>query len=744
MKPFKQKIFKLTAFALAVHSLGMAQQISKNTIVVNSGNGGFGPNVSAFNPGDESATDLGGIGTSFIQDIVIKDHYAYVAATDSIIKYDLANNTRVDGAEFGSTSTGSLLVHGDYLFVGNQFSPTAENLEVFDINTMDKIKGFSEITTEVPGMTVMGDTIYILQNIKHTEDAGWPGYYVDSLGYVSKISLDDLEYQGDIEFEAETTHNFSRIFANDGKLHIFGTHQQGTTSHHAYTHTPADQSNTSNEFPYSINFTYGSQARQLDNVLYFKFNGGIGSYDLDTETVIDEQIVDASVMAFDLDVINELFYVTSGDYASTAAGAIYNMDGENVGSFDVGQGYAPEAIAVDYNWLPNAVSDYSFVIQGESIEQDNRANDGDADQDILTHTFSIQTEPENGTVVPVFGDHLMYTADAGFAGVDEATYRLCDVYGDCSETTVYFEVTAPYDITVADFEEFSLETESYYNGSDSHGGFISGSTFFGNSYNAAWGSWSGFSYSNTTDTETEGFTNQYSAYAGGGAMETATYGVSNGVNNEIIVSSVDAKELKGLYITNATYTALSMKNGDAFAKQFGGESGNDPDSLIVRFTGIDAAGNETSTVDFYLADYTFEDNEEDYIVEDWVWVDLSSLGDVVSVNTTMISSDNGDWGMNTPAYFCVDKINYNNIGVEEQQLAAISLYPNPTSGVLQLELEDAFEGQLEVIDAACRVVWAQAWNGLRKQLDLSQLERGIYSLRLYNAEAQLSKKFLKY
>lgn len=740
----KQKIFKLTAIALAVHAIGSAQQVAKNTIVVNSGNGGFGPNVSAYDPVATSASSLGSIGTSFIQDIVIKDHYAYVAATDSIIKYNLADNSRVAGAEFGSTSTGTLLVHGDYLFVGNQFSPTAENLEVYDIHTMEKVKGFSEISAEVPGMEVLDGTLYVLQNIKHTVDAGFPGYYVDSLGYVAKISLDDLEYQGDLEFDPETTNNFSRVYANDGKLHIFGTHQQGTTSHHVYTHDLENETNTSAVFPYDINFTYGTQARKDDNILYFKFNGGIGSYDLDTETVLDPLIVDASVMAFDLDLVNDLFYVTSGDYASTAAGNIYDMSGTNVGSFDVGEGYAPEAIAVDYNWLPNAESDYSFVIQGENFEQANKANDQDMDQSIYTLLFTIEEDAVHGNTLPVFGDHMLYEANDTYLGVDSAKYRICDVYGDCDDTWVYFEVTEPYDIEVVDFEEFELPAESYYNGSDSHGGFVSGRAFFGNSYNPAWNSWSGFSYSNTTDTETEGYTNQYSAYAGSGAIATATYGVSNGVQNEFVVSSFGNKSVHGLYITNTTYAALSMKNGDDFAKKFGGETGNDQDSLMVRFTGVNNVGEETGFVDFYLADFRSDNNDEDYIVNDWTFVSFDDLGEIVKVKTEMFSSDNAPWGMNTPAYFCIDKINYIEFSVPEFATNALQMYPNPSNGILNIELSEGFTGQLEILDAQGRLVHSQAWSAHHKQLSLTHLKTGIYSVRLRNAKEQFTGKFLKY
>ena len=117
------------------------------------------------------------------------------------------------------------------------------------------------------------------------------------------------------------------------------------------------------------------------------------------------------------------------------------------------------------------------------------------------------------------------------------------------------------------------------------------------------------------------------------------------------------QKIRGLYITNASYAYYSMKDGDDFSKKFGGASGDDPDYFKVFVEGVDASGNTTGTVEFYLADFRSEDSSNDYIVKDWTWLDLSSLGAVKAINFSLESSDMGMWGMNTPAYFCVDDVN---------------------------------------------------------------------------------------
>ena len=61
-------------------------------------------------------------------------------------------------------------------------------------------------------------------------------------------------------------------------------------------------------------------------------------------------------------------------------------------------------------------------------------------------------------------------------------------------------------------------------------------------------------------------------------------------------------------------------------------------------------------VEFALADYRFEDSASDYIVDQWTRVDLSSLVGARKLQFGLESSDVGEFGMNTPAYFALDQV----------------------------------------------------------------------------------------
>ena len=212
---------------------------------------------------------------------------------------------------------------------------------------------------------------------------------------------------------------------------------------------------------------------------------------------------------------------------------------------------------------------------------------------------------------------------------------------------------------VSTFDDLTLASESYWNGSDGSGGFTSGGAYFTNTYNASWGSWDGWAYSNMTNTTTPGYVNQYSAITGGGAEGSANYGVyfePFSLYPSVSFTSVDPVIVEGAYITNTTYAALSMRDGDSYAKKFGGATGDDPDWFKLSVRGIDGSGGYTEWLDFYLADYTYVNNDFDYIIDEWTLFDMRSLGAVIGLEFDLSSSDVGDWGMNTPAYFAMDNL----------------------------------------------------------------------------------------
>lgn len=216
-----------------------------------------------------------------------------------------------------------------------------------------------------------------------------------------------------------------------------------------------------------------------------------------------------------------------------------------------------------------------------------------------------------------------------------------------------------------DFEDLPLEGSAYYNGADLAGGFSSRGVGFNNQY-ADYGygcCWNGWAYSRATDRSTPGPANQYSAWPGRGAAGSTTYGVAfsgHDAGGGLIpqITLPPGAEPVQISIANTTYAALSMQNGDGFARQFGGPTGDLPDWLLLSIEGRDADDELLATTSIYLADYRPADANDDMILDTWTEVDLTPLAalGVTTLAFRLASTDNGQFGMNTPAYFAADNL----------------------------------------------------------------------------------------
>ena len=218
-------------------------------------------------------------------------------------------------------------------------------------------------------------------------------------------------------------------------------------------------------------------------------------------------------------------------------------------------------------------------------------------------------------------------------------------------------------ITVG-FEDITVPLDSYIDSLGTNSFTTNGLTFqsvYNTDYPGYFYLGKGFALSTMRDTLSIGEKSMYAAYAGSGSENSSTYIVS--VATSMIKLPTIATKLISLEITNSTYTALSMKNGDQFAKKFGSNKNakgeddgtNGKDFLKVWIKGY-SSGKVKDSVEVYLANFQSANSSEHFIQKSWKKVDLSKLNPVDSINFKMESSDNSLYGMNTPAYFAIDNI----------------------------------------------------------------------------------------
>jgi len=232
--------------------------------------------------------------------------------------------------------------------------------------------------------------------------------------------------------------------------------------------------------------------------------------------------------------------------------------------------------------------------------------------------------------------------------------------------------------TVVDFEDLSLDPESHWDGSDLSGSFTSGYATFFNYYDETYFMWEGFAYTNETDNTTYSFDNQYTSAAGIGAEGSANYAVSwvntdwmNDYSPIPTVVKFDTETMPeiipGMYVSLNAYSSLYIADGDFY------ENGNH--WLKLRINAISTTTWFATSREFIIADYRFENAEDNFKFDSWNYIDMSWAEGADSLNFILLSSDSGDYGVNTPAYFCLDNIGANlPIGVPQLETEIASSY----------------------------------------------------------------------
>jgi hypothetical protein len=414
--------------------------------------------------------------------------------------------------------------------------------------------------------------------------------------------------------------------------------------------------------------------------------------------------------------------------------------------------------------------DYYGKIFGDSLNASGDNDSTNGEDFFKLMIYSIENGTEQDSIMFMLADYTFedntndYIVDewkfvdlSSFGVVDSLMFSLTSsdvgLYG--MNTPAYFALdNVKIGDTTFGFENLELDNDSFFNGSDLSGtpdnpnffaNFSSGNVYFTNVWNnGIYPNWaSGWAYSNMTDSVTAGYTNQYSAITAIGIMESENYAI--GRNNSYI--TYDTTTNFSANVTNSTYAYLSMKDGDSYGKIFGSnldangddDGTNGEDYFTLSIHGYND-GDLVDSTDFYLADYRFEDDNQDYLVNTWQYVTLEQ--EVDSVTFVLNSSDIGLYGMNTPAYFAIDNIGDYPLSLIEHSTMKLDLYPNPSSDFINIGYQKNLSSYLvSVYDIFGKKVISNLKGATR--IDISKLNKGQYMLQIESEIETINERFLK-
>ena len=349
-----------------VTSFAQRAEWVNQVIIVNSGKFEFNPpyqdyvTVQAYDPVTHVVKFFDTIYTQSAQDVIIDGHYAYVAAQDSIIKYDIDSYQRV--AAIADSGMSKLCFYNNKLIVSKQYPIKRFFVEILDPNLA--LLAFVEgISGDCGGISADKDTVFVAVN------HGWLG----TDGRLAMIGMNNWILKREKNFGTNAIGIWD-LYNYGGRINTINKTPYGypavgsLTSYYFYTNFY-----TTNV----LNYTIGDGAGIVNNLLYLKVDEGIGSYNLDTQTMVDPSIVPdpgslnhVYILSCGVDYINDRLYLNIGNRSVNGIGVVTTLTGDSITSFP--EGISADCMAVDYRmpvgFSPEIKKDESFTIFPDPVE----------------------------------------------------------------------------------------------------------------------------------------------------------------------------------------------------------------------------------------------------------------------------------------------------------------------------------------------------------------------------------------
>lgn len=311
-------------------------------IVANGGVFEFGPSyndratIATFNPQTNSYFIFDTIEVESVQDIIIDSIYAYVAAQDSIVKYNLNTYQREAIDYFPNIK--KLEIAGNYLMVGKWFGG-GDYFAVYNKHNLQEIFSISQVNETVNGMVLLNDTFYVAYNLKGTIDLYPPwGVYADSIGKLAVIHASSQTFVYDIIL-GENAAGAGKSFVYNNSIYTICTE-----TGYLFKYSPANGNVD------SLNIGIIKYANLHNGILYGDFFTGFGAFNLNSNTFLSNPSFtnSSTYAAINYDFMNNNFYVSETDYSTY--GKLYKINNSGIKTDSINVGISPEAIALDFRF----------------------------------------------------------------------------------------------------------------------------------------------------------------------------------------------------------------------------------------------------------------------------------------------------------------------------------------------------------------------------------------------------------
>lgn len=292
--------------------------------------------METYDPTTQAINIFNTIRTQSVQDILISGNFAYVAAQDSIIKYDLNTYQRV--AAIADSGISRLGLYNDRLIVTKQWPVVRFFVEILNASSLALLDRIQFISGDCGDIYCAKDSVYVAVN----------NGFMGTEGKLAVINPDGWDLSREINFGTPAVGIFDLYFF-DGNIFCINRTPYGasTGSITNYNISTLTFTNT------ILNHILGNGIGVIDSILYLKVNEGVGTFNLKTKQMINPTLIpdpgSAShvyITSGSTDYVNDYLYINVSNRVSWGIDVVFTTTGDSLTTFATGVN--PDAIALDY------------------------------------------------------------------------------------------------------------------------------------------------------------------------------------------------------------------------------------------------------------------------------------------------------------------------------------------------------------------------------------------------------------
>ena len=333
-------MLRLAVLALVILPTALQAQISRKVIIANGGNFSDTTDVTtvaAWTTLTNTYFVFDTINANSVQDVLVHDDFAYVAADGQIYKYDIDSYTLLHTASAPGATSLAIAPNQTGLVAACGFPATSDYVRLFDQADLNEVGSVPGISGQCHSVVVVEDTAYVTV----------PGSFGNPTGSVALCDLNALSLVAEIDLDTMGK-EITDIYYRQDRDMLIAVSSLGFGSANSAFSTIAIGDRNGGSFLAPFPAGYNGGTALVGNRIYGMFDNAFNSVEMDgfnPYAITNDPMIPGFWAGSTMDLVQQEFYLAATDYATY--GTMYRFDATGTLLDSMAVGVSPEAFDLD-------------------------------------------------------------------------------------------------------------------------------------------------------------------------------------------------------------------------------------------------------------------------------------------------------------------------------------------------------------------------------------------------------------